>query len=93
MKRLILLVLLVGLMTTGSAYAASNATQGTYSGPGGVVSNLDPSQGTRTFNSSNQSGGKGTLPFTGFDIVLLALGGVALVGVGMGVRRLSRPLA
>jgi hypothetical protein len=90
MKRLILLVLVVGLMTTGSAFAASSATKGAYSGPGGVVSNLDPSHNTRTFSSSNS---KGSLPFTGLDLALLALGGAGLVGVGMGVRRLSRPLA
>lgn len=92
MKRLILLVLIAGLMTTGSAFAASSATKGAYSGPGGVVSNLDPSHNTRTFTSSNGNG-KGSLPFTGLDIALLALGGAGLVGVGMGVRRLSRPLA
>lgn len=43
--------------------------------------------------SASSTSGKGSLPFTGFDVMLLAIGGAALVGVGMGVRRLSRPLA
>ncbi|MGI8728908.1 MAG: hypothetical protein ACR2LK_02770 [Solirubrobacteraceae bacterium] len=31
-----------------------------------------------------------SLPFTGFDLLLLALGGVALLGLGFATRRLSR---
>ncbi len=49
---------------------------------------VDPST-----SSASSGSGKGSLPFTGFDVMLLAIGGAALVGVGMGVRRLSRPLA
>ncbi len=37
--------------------------------------------------------GSGSLPFTGLDVGLLALGGVALVGVGVGLRRFARPLS
>jgi hypothetical protein len=39
-----------------------------------------------------QSAGSGSLPFTGLDIGLLALGGCALVGVGVGLRRFAKPL-
>lgn len=93
MKRLIMFALVIALMAAGPAFGAS-AVKGNYGGPGGVVSNLDPtptppSTTVRTFTPAH----KGSLPFTGLDLVLLALGGVALVGVGMGVRRLSRPLA
>lgn len=35
-------------------------------------------------------GGGGTLPFTGADLTLMLLGGLALLGVGLGVRRVSR---
>lgn len=31
-----------------------------------------------------------SLPFTGLDVGLLALGGIAMLGVGVGLRRLSR---
>lgn len=37
--------------------------------------------------------GNGKLPFTGFDLALIALGGLALVGVGFGMRHVSRPVA
>jgi hypothetical protein len=90
MKRLILFALVVALMATAPAFGAS-AVKGNYGGPGGVVSNIDPTHTSSSVTSSH--GGKGQLPFTGLDLLLLGLGGAALVGVGMGVRRLSRPLA
>jgi hypothetical protein len=93
MKRLILLVVVVSLMAAPTAFGAS-AVRGNYSGPGGVVSNLDPSTPkSTTVSHTSAVSDKGKLPFTGLDLVLLACGGIALVGVGMGVRRLSRPLA
>jgi len=93
MKRLILLVVVVSLMAAPTAFGAS-AVRGNYSGPGGVVSNLDPTNPPHsTIVTHNAAPSKGKLPFTGLDLVLLACGGIALVGVGMGVRRLSRPLA
>lgn len=99
MKRFILLVVAVSLMAAPTAFGAS-AVRGNYSGPGGVVSNLDPASPPHATNVSHTPSStptsissKGKLPFTGLDLVLLACGGIALVGVGMGVRRLSRPLA
>jgi hypothetical protein len=35
----------------------------------------------------------GSLPFTGLDLGLLAVGGIVLVGVGVGLRRFARPLS
>lgn len=35
----------------------------------------------------------GSLPFTGLDLGLLAIGGIVLVGVGVGLRRFARPLS
>lgn len=35
----------------------------------------------------------GSLPFTGFDLTLIALGGLVLIGIGFGARRLTRPVA
>ena len=57
-----------------------------------------PSNGTSSPNSSAVSPASATattadaastLPFTGIDVVLLAAGGVALLGAGLLVRRLS----
>lgn len=106
MKRLIILSLALALTTAAPAFGQS-ATKDAYGGPASVLSNI--SRHDTSSNSSHRSNastsastdptpssssdGKGTLPFTGFDVVLLAFGSVALVGVGMGVRRLSRPLA
>ena len=35
--------------------------------------------------------GGGSLPFTGFDAVLIAVAGVSLVGLGFGLRFVTRP--
>lgn len=40
---------------------------------------------------TNDSGS--SLPFTGLDVGLLVLGGIALVGIGVGLRRVARPLS
>jgi len=38
-----------------------------------------------------QAVGSGSLPFTGMDLVLVAALGAGLLGVGVGMRRLTRP--
>jgi hypothetical protein len=35
----------------------------------------------------------GSLPFTGLDLALIALGGIALLGVGFAMRRFAHPIA
>jgi len=96
MKRLIMFALVVALMAAGPAYG-QNSLKDETGGPASSINTIsrhDPqSASTHSASVASSSSGKGTLPFTGFDVALLALGGVALVGVGMGVRRLSRPLA
>ncbi len=42
-------------------------------------------------SSSNNGGGTGTLPFTGMDVLVLAVVALALVGTGVALRRLSTP--
>lgn len=104
MKRLALLMVAVALalVVAGPAYAQS-ATSDAYAGKGGgivgTVNSGGPSSGNGPSASAPQqvqvasSSGNGSLPFTGLDIGLLALGGVALVGVGVGLRRFARPLS
>lgn len=94
MKRLALLMAVVALalVVAVPAYGQS-AVSDTYGGKGGgVVGTVDSGNGptapTQTVSSSD-----GSLPFTGLDVGLLALGGVALVGVGVGLRRFARPLS
>ncbi len=98
MKRLIMFALVVALMAAAPAYG-QNSLKDESGGPAASISTLsrphDPNSNSNSSPSSSSasSSGKGSLPFTGFDVILLAIGGAALVGVGMGVRRLSRPLA
>ncbi|HEU4702895.1 MAG TPA: hypothetical protein VFS37_10470 [Conexibacter sp.] len=97
MKRLALLmaVVAVALAVAAPAYA-QNAVSDAYAGRGGgIVGTVDSGNGPtasppQQVQATNDSG---SLPFTGLDIGLLALGGVALVGVGVGLRRFARPLS
>jgi len=95
MKRLALLMAAVALALFVAAPAyGQGAVSDTYAGKGGgivgtVGGGNGPSAPTQQVVSSNE----GSLPFTGLDIGLLALGGIALVGVGVGLRRVARPLS
>jgi hypothetical protein len=98
MKRLALLmaVVAVALAVAAPAYA-QNAVSDTYAGKGGgIVGTVDSGNGPSASTPQQQvqvAGNNGSLPFTGLDIGLLALGGVVLVGVGVGLRRFARPLS
>jgi hypothetical protein len=98
MKRLALLmaVVAVALAVAAPAYA-QNAVSDAYAGKGGgIVGTVDSGNGPSASTPQQVqavSNDNGSLPFTGLDIGLLALGGVALVGVGAGLRRFARPLS
>jgi len=99
MKRLALLMVVVALALVAAVPAyAQDATSDTYAGKGGgIVGTVDSGNGPsasapQQVQAANTSD-NGSLPFTGLDIGLLALGGVALVGVGVGLRRFARPLS
>lgn len=102
MKRLALLMVAVALALVVAAPAyAQSATSDAYAGKGGgIVGTVNSGGGSNgpTASAPQQvqvasSSGNGSLPFTGLDVGLLALGGVALVGVGVGLRRFARPLS
>ena len=62
-------------------------------GPG-VLGTLEGSSGAAGAPSSRRTAdaagnGGDSLPFTGLDLTLLALAGAALLGVGVGLRRIS----
>jgi hypothetical protein len=102
MKRLasILAVVAIVLAAAGPAYAVSPVGD-TYGGRGNGVLGAVNSGGGNGGNGNapaqvsavRSTSGSGSLPFTGLDIGLLALGGCALVGVGVGLRRFARPLS
>ena len=80
-----------------SAFAASSAQQG-YSKPGGIVQteiqngggNHNPGAVVSTPEGTTETRSSGSLPFTGLDVVLVVAAGVLLLGLGLGVRRLTR---
>ena len=97
MKRLALLMAVVAIALAVAAPAyAQNAVSDAYAGKGGgIVGTVDSGDGptASTPQQVQVTSSEGSLPFTGLDIGLLALGGVALVGVGVGLRRYARPLS
>jgi hypothetical protein len=99
MKRLasIMAVVAIALAVAAPAYA-QNAVSDAYAGKGGgIVGTVEggngPTASTPQQVQAVNSSDSGSLPFTGLDIGLLALGGVALVGVGVVLRRVARPLS
>ena len=79
-----------------SALAASSAQQG-YSKPGGIVqTEIDnggdhsPGAVVSTPEGTTETRSSGSLPFTGLDVVLVVAAGGLLLGLGLGMRRLTR---
>lgn len=70
-------------MAPGTALADSSSTCEAYNPQ--TCSSIQPQQSTTSTSD-------GTLPFTGLDVALLAVGGGTLLGAGVVVRRLSRRL-
>jgi hypothetical protein len=105
MKRLALIMAVVAVALTATAPAYGQSAVGdAYGGNGGgimgAVSEGGPGGGNGGETTSSApaqvqvaSADSGSLPFTGLDLGLLALGGVVLVGVGVGLRRFARPLS
>jgi len=95
MKRLALLMAVVALALVAVVPAAygQGAVSDAYGGHGnGVLGAVNSGGGSGTPPTQTTEASSGSLPFTGLDIGLLALGGCALVGVGVGLRRFARPL-
>lgn len=81
----------------GYALAQGNSTCQSYNGETcQAVSNANASRSPSGGNTGSNAGNStvaasaSTLPFTGLDVVLLAVGGGTLLGAGLVVRRLSR---
>jgi len=75
----------------GTALAQSNPTQDAYSGTAGqqveqVGSNPSPAPTSAASGSSTV----GVLPFTGMQLLLIAIAGSALIGTGLVLRRSVR---
>jgi hypothetical protein len=87
MKRIVILVATVALLALpGAAFASGSSTCQSYNAQLCNVASNTNSRTTATTATNTAS----TLPFTGLDVGLLIVGGGALLGAGLLVRRLSR---
>ena len=109
MKRLALLAVVALVLVVAVPAYGQSAVSDTYAGKGGgIVGTVEGGNGPsasapasapasavapQQVSVASPDTSSGSLPFTGLDIGLLALGGVALVGVGVGLRRVARPLS
>ncbi len=82
MKKLVALLFVVGLLWAPASFAAggSPVTKSAYGGHGSK-----PQAIVAGVTASDDS-----LPFTGADLGIFVVAGVALVGMGFGLRRISR---
>lgn len=104
MTRLFSLFALLLALSIPSVAAAQDPVTDTYGGngpgivdevPGGDVAPDVTGGGDNTTREggSDAPDAGGSLPFTGADLGLLAVGGLLLVGLGMGMRRVTRTRA
>lgn len=78
----VLAVVLVALLVAPLALSQNDTSLAAYGGEQGVQAELAQSDPAAVASQS--------LPFTGFDVGLLVLGGSILVLVGLGMRRFGR---
>ena len=79
MRRIAMLVAVLALMVApATAFAQDSSTCEAYN--------------PQLCTSHTENNSDATLPFTGLDVALLALGGGGLLGAGLVVRRMSRRL-
>jgi hypothetical protein len=93
MKRIATIIIGLALLLPSAALASGSSTCQSYNPQLCSVASNSAAQNSGTGNSSNGSpstASASTLPFTGLDVVLLAVGGGTLLGAGLVVRRLSR---
>ena len=89
MTRLLATALTVFFVSVGVAFAGNGPTNGVYGNSGEkVVKATTVVKGaTKTVKSKPTTG---TLPFTGADLSIAVIGGIALFGTGFALRRASR---
>ena len=83
--RTVLVALVISLSLAPAALAATSTGEGYRDTAGNVQQQVAPAEATST-----RSVDDGTLPFTGLEIAFIGIAGIALVGMGMGLRLLIR---
>lgn len=86
MKRIATLVAVVALLLVPTAALAQNSSTCQAYNPQ-LCNNISSEQSDAGTQAAD------TLPFTGLDVAMLAVGGGTLLGAGLVVRRLSRHLS
>jgi hypothetical protein len=87
MKTIVALIVGMALLVPSAAFASGSSTCQSYNPQ---LCSVSSNTAKRMVGSTPTSAS--TLPFTGLDVLLLAVGGGALLGAGLVVRRLSRNL-
>ena len=91
MKRIATLTAAIALMLPGSALAATNSSTCQAYNPQTCFVTDSPSANTPATTAANTTtNSSATLPFTGMDVGLIAVGGATLVGGGLVLRRFTR---
>ena len=92
-RRLLVLPVVLALAFSAVPAYAGSSTSDTYNKNGDVLDQtVSPvnSSGAAPVTAAQPASGS-SLPFTGFDVTLLIAGGIVLLGVGITMRRVSRP--
>ena len=96
LRNLIVGAMLCASMLFAAPAYAQDAAQSGYSTPAGSIqeqisTGSEPRDSTTTTTTAASQPDKGgNLPFTGFDVALIMAAGAVLLGMGIGIRRLSR---
>jgi hypothetical protein len=80
---------------SASQYEPKSQVQGTSTNGGSNGSNtgVPAAADTSASSASGLNGNVGSLPFTGMDVIVLAVVAAALIGTGVALHRLSAPKA
>ena len=89
MRTSLLVVLAVALVMAFGGVAMAQDTPTTDAYPGHVLGK-EVSNSADTTQEAEAGSNTGSLPFTGFEVGLVALAGIGLVGLGFAMRRSAR---
>lgn len=88
--RTLLVALVISLSLAPAALAGTSTGEGYRDTAGNVQQQVAPAERVPDESTSTRSVDDGTLPFTGLEIAFIGMAGMALVGLGLGLRLLTR---